>query len=127
MKARTGYRIVTIAAFFLATLVVTGVSRGQEVLDTEHALQQLDDRVAGYVALRTRAAASVPPIEVLSDLTRIQAQIDALAGAIRGARRAAQPGELFSADVRLVVRLEIRDALAAAGIAAEDLTGPPVL
>ena len=89
---------------------------------TENALQQLEARVADYVALRTRAAASVPKIEVLSDLGRIQAQIEALADAIRGARRAAQPGDLFTADVRLVVRLEIRDALAAARIPVEDLT-----
>lgn len=121
MKATISYRIVTIAAISMATLVVAGVSRGQSPLDTEHALQQFDERVAAYVALRTRAEASVPPIEVLSDVARIQAQIDALANAIRGARWAAQPGDLFTADVRLVVRLEIRDALAAARIAVEDL------
>ena len=121
MKARISHRIVTIAAFSIATLVVAGVSRAQEALHTEHALQQFDERVAAYAALRTRAAASVPPIEVLSDLGRIQAQIDTLAGAIRAGRSAAQPGDLFTADVRLVFRVEIRDALAAARIAVEDL------
>lgn len=121
VKARTPYRIATIAAFSMATLVVADVSRGQETLNTEHALQQFDERVAAYVALRTRAAASVPPVEVLSDMARIQAQIDGLAGAIRSARRAARPGDLFAAEVRLVLRIEIRDALAAAGIAVEDL------
>ena len=121
MKARIFHRIVTIAALSIATLIVAVVSRAQETLHTEHALEQFDERVAAYAALRTRAAASVPPIEVLSDLARIQAQIDTLARAIRAARSAAQPGDLFTADVRLVFRVEIRDALAAAGIAVDDL------
>lgn len=122
MKARSSYRFATVAVCSLCALFVADVSRGQEALETENALQQLEARVAGYVDLRTRAAASVPKIEVLSDLGRIQAQIEALADAIRGARRAAQLGDLFTADVRLVVRLEIRDALAAARISVEDLT-----
>jgi hypothetical protein len=122
VNAKTPHRIVTIAAFFLCAFFVAGVSRAQDALDTEHALQQFEARVAGYVALRTRAAASVPPIEVLSDLEQIQAQIDALGGAISDARWAAQPGDLFTTAVRLVLRLEIRDALGAAGIPVEDLT-----
>jgi hypothetical protein len=118
----TFHRIIAIAAFSIATLAVAGVSRGQETLQTEHALEHFDARVAAYVALRTRAAASVPPIEVLSDLERIQAQIEALASAIRAARWVAQRGDLFTVDVRLVVRVEIRDALAAARIPVEDVT-----
>jgi hypothetical protein len=121
MKARTSYPIATTAAFSMATLLVAAMSRGQQILHTEDALEHFDEHVAAYLEVRTRVAASVPPIEVLSDLGRIQAHIDGLAGAIRAARSAAQPGDLFTADVRLVVRVDIRNALGAARIDIEEL------
>jgi hypothetical protein len=105
----------------MAALLVASISRGQQILHTEDALEHFDEHVAAYLEVRTRVAASVPPIEVLSDLGRIQAHIDALAGAIRAARSAAQPGDLFTADVRLVVRVDIRNALGAARIDVEEL------
>ena len=108
-------------AIGVATLLASSPSSAQDGLATEHAAQQFDERVASYVALRTRAAAAVPRLEVLPDAARIHEQVDMLAGSIRAARSAARLGDLFTRDVRLVLRADIRNALADAHIDAEDL------
>jgi hypothetical protein len=112
---------ITIGALSIAALVVSGESSAQDALATEHARQQFDERVAAYVALRTQVAASVPRLQVLPDAARIHEQVRTLAARIRAARSLAQLGDLFTRDVRLVLRIDIRDALADAQIDVADL------
>jgi hypothetical protein len=121
MNTSTCFERLTISALSIAALLASAPSSAQDTLTTEHAVQQFNEGVAGYVALRTRVAASVPRLEVRPDAARIFEQVDVLAGSIRAARSLAQLGDLFTRDVRLVLRIDIRDALDAAHIDVTDL------
>ena len=121
MNTRIGVGLLTISALSTAALLSSAPSSAQDALTTEHAVLQFNESVAGYVALRTQVAASVPRLEVLPDTARIHEQVDVLARSIRAARSFAQPGDLFTRDVRLVLRIDIRNALADAHIDVTDL------
>lgn len=121
MNTSTCFGRLTIGALSIAALLASAPSSAQDALTTEHAVQQFNEGVAGYVALRTRVAASVPRLEVVPDAARIFEQVDVLAGSIRAARSFAQLGDSFTRDVRLVLRIDIRDALDAAHIDVTDL------
>ena len=113
--------LVTIGVLSIAALAASEASSAQDALTTEHAVQQFNEGVAGYVALRTRVAGSVPRLEVLPDAARIFEQVEVLARSIRAARSFAQLGDLFTRDARLVLRIDIRNALADAHIDATEL------
>jgi hypothetical protein len=122
VNTRICSRLLTIGALSLATLFASAQSLAQEAaLTTERAVQQFDERVAGYVALRTQVTASVPRLQVLPDAARIFEQVHVLTASIRAARSFAQLGDLFTRDARLVFRIEIRNALADAHVDVEDL------
>jgi hypothetical protein len=123
VNPRISAGLITIGALSVAALLVSGsvASSAQDTLKTEDARQQFEEGVTGYVALRTRAAASVPPVQVVPDIAQIQEQVDVLAASIRAARSSARLGDLFTPEVRLVLRADIRNALADFHIEVEDL------
>ena len=115
--------LIVIGALSFAALLASAsaASSAQGTLKTEDARQQVEERVTAYVALRARVTASVPRLQVVPDVAQIQKQVDVLAASIRAARGSARLGDLFTPEVRLVMRADVRNALADAHIAVEEL------
>jgi hypothetical protein len=72
--------------------------------------------VHDYMALRTAATSSLPPLESSLDMGKIWAAIDARADAVRAARPLARAGELFTPAVGVLFRQRILTALGEYGI-----------
>ena len=84
------------------------------------ALQQFGDRVAAYYALH-QSVAWRAPLQVCADPEEIVAGSTALGDAIRGSRRDAHQGDLFTGEVSSIFRTRIHAALASHGMSEADL------
>ena len=109
----------TVAAAVIATPFVAGsVSTGAT---SEGARQHFQRSLEGYLVLRREATRSIPALRVTSDAREIVETIEALAAAIRTARPAAKPGDLFTPDVATLFRNLISDSLRKNRISVADL------
>ena len=85
----------------------TAVSTSAEAI----AIQQFDEAIAHYMALRHRLRAEVSgPVENSSS-TQLTNASDALAGAIQRARQDAQIGSIFNEKVAAVIKRRIANAV----------------
>lgn len=81
-------------------------------------LKSFTDRVQAYVDLHNRLEATLPPLANDSTPEQIKSHQQALARLIRAGRPKAAQGELFTSDVRQVLRRTITRALRRPGGAA---------
>lgn len=79
-------------------------------------LRAFERRVADYVGLHRRLEGPLPPMQTSRDLDVVRAAMDALARAIRNARRDARQGDIFTPEVAPVFR-----RLTAACLTPEDI------
>jgi hypothetical protein len=84
-------------------------------------MHEFMDDVNAYIALRHRLQQTLPPLEVSPDAERVRRAADALATAVRAARRGARVGEIFTSVARWEFRRVIRDTLNENHYAVEDL------
>jgi hypothetical protein len=103
----------------VSTLCVAAVAFGGQPPDAP--LRQFDQRIADYVALRRQAEAQTSLPRESGDPRDIEAAADALADAIRAARRHARAGDIFTADVATLFRGRIGAALREHGLTPNDL------
>ena len=87
-----------------------------------------DDRLAAferattaYAELHRALARDLPPLEISTDPEKILAAIKARRTALRRARAAAKPGDIFTAEAAPVLRDRIRAALQTVGMSPADL------
>lgn len=106
-------RILTGLTLLVAALVTGTAERVRAqyaVFDADAALRQFQERVDSYASLRRRLApppvAAVNPDPISKLLTR-----NYLAAAIRGARRYAQQGEIFTPEVAALFRWKLADSI----------------
>lgn len=78
--------------------------RQQKVNPEARLLQDFQDRVAKYVELHKRLEKESPPLWEAKDAAKIQASRDMLAQKVRAARRNAQPGDIFTPQIRPLFR-----------------------
>jgi hypothetical protein len=106
----------------ISATLISGPVRAQ-VPQTDRdadALQQWTLGLEGYLVLREQALQTLPPRR-LADARELLERSRALASAIRARRADAQPGELFTMDVRRTFRKLIAHALTDHQIAVNDL------
>ena len=78
----------------------------------EHAaLAAFDRAISKYVQLHRLLARRSPPLQLTADPVQLRGAVDALAEAIRLARPAAQPGDVFTPAVAAMFRRRIHRAL----------------
>ena len=75
------------------------------------AIKQFDDAIANYIALRHKLRSEVRGPVKDSSSTQLTDASDALAGAIKRARKDAQVGSIFSEPVAAVIKRRIADAV----------------
>jgi hypothetical protein len=75
------------------------------------ALARFQAGIDEYVGLHRQLEGPLPVPAVSSDVAKIRAASDALAGAIRGARARARQGDVFTPDVTAMIQGLIRRAL----------------
>ena len=71
-------------------------------------VKEFQDRVNTYMTLRKKLASAVPPLKPTPEPEKIEAGKNSLSIAIRGARRDAKPGDIFSSAAELF-RQSIRE------------------
>ena len=67
-------------------------------------LVDFKSRVDKYMELRDRLKKDSPPLKETKDASKLQASQDVLAAKIREARKDAQPGEIFTPEIRQLFR-----------------------
>jgi len=75
--------------------------------DGDGLLDRFQSAVDGYMALREVVRRTMPPLEISPDAENIRAASDAIAEGIRRARPSAKQGDIFNADVAVLLRLRI--------------------
>ena len=118
MRFRTTRTVLSVA---IAIGVLMGGEAAQATDASAQALQRFQERVDRYLSLRHSLEPLLPPLRVSPEPERIHEAADALAAAIRAARRDAEMGDIFTADVQSVLRRRIQKALREQDYAVEDL------
>src|ERR1700751_365716 len=104
-------RIVeALGAAFAMAIVVTAGAQTQNFFPSP-AIQRFNEQIASYMSMRNRVQEHVGVPYVSANSTDIATMQAALAQGIRKARPHAQPGDFFSADVRVEFRRRIQQAL----------------
>ena len=67
-------------------------------------LKDFSDRVEAYTKLRGKLKDGIPPLEETKDPAKIKSSQEALAVKLREARQNAQPGDIFTPDIRAKFR-----------------------
>jgi len=94
-----------------ALLGSAGYARAQySVFDGDAALRLFQERVDSYAALHRRLAPSPSTMTSTDPISKLLTR-NYLAAAIRGARRYAQQGEVFSPEVATIFRWTLADAI----------------
>jgi hypothetical protein len=116
-------------------LVTSGAAHafGQDPRATPQAsaLDDLQQRLAGYLALRAELATRLKPLSTTASAAELRARQESLAAAVREVRRDARPGDLIPAPGADLIRRAVTDDLtqrSAAekrGALAEVPDGPP--
>jgi hypothetical protein len=103
------------AAWALALTLAAGVALGaqQPVNSVGLAVEHFEAKVKDYVALKNKAAGSLPKAKPTPDAAEIKGRQRALAQAIRQARPAAQAGDLFTPEIAAVLRRAVAADFAA--------------
>lgn len=97
----------------VAAVVVLGMAVQAAAVQRQDlsAMQQFEQRVNDYVALRRDVATRIPPPAVSSDSRAIMAAVDTLADAIRAARPQARAGDIFTTQSASAFRKRIAGVL----------------
>jgi hypothetical protein len=91
--------VVMFAALFTSAPAVA--QRGNSTANPDALIQQdFKKRVGAYVAVHNDAVKSVGPLKQTTDPAEIKAAQNALAQRIAAARSTAQPGDIFSPEIR---------------------------
>ncbi len=105
------FRIIAGGALAAAALVVAPAARAQyAVFDADSALGAFHERVQTYAALHRRLAPPPSAITSTDPMSKLLTR-QYLAAAIRGARRYAQQGEIFTPDVATLFRWMLADSI----------------
>jgi hypothetical protein len=94
----------------VAVLVIAAGAAAVRTQDSS-AVEQFQQGVDGYIALRGAAATQISPPKVSSDVSSILAAVDRLAEAIRAARPTARAGDIFTAQSASAIRRRIEAVL----------------
>jgi hypothetical protein len=89
--------------------------------DPSPAVRQFMDATREYAALHRQLESRLPRLEVTSHPDTISAAVQAMAAAVRAARPAARPGDVFTEALAPELRARIAVALAAHGFTADDV------
>jgi hypothetical protein len=104
------------AAILVATPALAGGRAGQETQPRVNPdallIKTFTDRVQQYAELHRKLEATLPPLGEKAEAAAIEHSQDALARLIRQARPRAEQGEIFSKDVRALVRRLLHPVLA---------------
>jgi len=94
-------------------VAVLGIVAGVAAVQTQDssAVEQFQQGVDGYIALRGAATTQISPPVVSSDVSSILAAVDRLAEAIRAARPTARAGDIFMAQSASAIRRRIEAVL----------------
>src|SRR5262245_14973571 len=91
----------------LVTILSVGAAQSQERKVNSTAvnadalvLQDFQQRVGKYVHLHNQAAKKSPPFKQTTDTAKIKAAQQVLADTIQSARKGAQPGDIFTPEIR---------------------------
>jgi hypothetical protein len=136
-KERRGGRMAKRWAFTLGLLLgwvtvgARGLPQDAPVNPDARLLQEFQERIEQYMALRDRMEKASPPLKQTDDPAKIKASQDALAQKIRAARSGARQGDIFTPDIarhfRKLMRPELKgpDALATKKTIKDD--APPAI
>ena len=105
----TRLALTFVATIILLTVPVAGLHQAAPLADD--ALGRFHQAIEAYVDLHRRAERSLPALQPTSDWMEIARGLEARAAAIRAARPAAAPGDLFDSQAREVIRGRIRAVL----------------
>jgi hypothetical protein len=102
-----------IAAVTAGTILWMGVAHGMASRSAggEDQFAHFESAVAGYMTLRKSVERTLPPREMSPDPDEIFLAVDALAAAIRAARRSAKEGDIFDAEAAPLFRRRLRTTL----------------
>src|SRR5688572_14742876 len=103
------------------TFVTLGPPDGLRLSADQGAERQFLQSVESYMALRRQLEHQLPPIALSADVDAIQRASDARFAAMRRARAAARPGDIFNAGVAEVYRVRIRHGFTVRGDDASEL------
>lgn len=91
--------------YLLAAVVVTLVTSQATPVNQQAAAQKdFQDRLNGYIALRTSLAKKLEPLSTTPSAADLQARQQALAAALRTARAKARPGDMIPTPVQEQIR-----------------------
>ena len=121
MTTCVGIRFISAVALLALLMPATLVSQISRTPQDLAALQQWTLNVEAYMALREQAAQAVPPLRASAGRRETLAASAALASEIRARRSPAQPGELFTFEVRRTFRKLIARVITDYQIIAADL------
>lgn len=96
--------VVLAACALIGTAVDAAVRMPQATNPQAQVLADFKSRVDRYVELHNKLEKQVPPLKETKHPAEIQASQDALAAKIREARKAAQPGEIFTPEIKALLR-----------------------
>ncbi len=114
MRRSTPFVKITAGLVLLVAALVTGTAdrvRAQyAVFDEDAALRQFQERVESYASLHRRLCPPPPAVTGTDPISNLLTR-NYLAAAIRGARRYAQQGEIFTPVVATLFRWTLADSI----------------
>jgi hypothetical protein len=110
-----GRRTVVGIAALIVFLAPGGGYAGQKQGGEQEQLAHFYSAVERYVALHREIERSVPALEISSDAHRIHHAIEGMRNAMQAARPLARPGDIVDPEAANLLRLRIRETLAARG------------
>jgi len=108
-QRRKSVIIAATSVFVVAISVGLGAASAQAINQSAAALAEFQDRLQAYLTLRADLASKLEPLSSTADSAKLTAQQEALAAALRTARKGAKPGDLIPPSVER----QIRDAVVA--------------
>ncbi len=103
------------------TIVTLGPPGGVRLSAEPNAERQFLQSVESYMALRRQLEHQLPPFALSADVDAIHRASDARFAAMRRARAAARPGDIFNAGVSELYRVRIRHGFTVRGDDASEL------
>jgi hypothetical protein len=102
----------TSVAVALVTLVLVSAGcRTAQPFIAGDGVQQFRQRVDAYMDLRRDVQRTLPPVQAATDAEHVRQSVEALAAAVRQARRRARVGDIFTAAARREFRAVIENTL----------------
>jgi hypothetical protein len=84
-------------------------------------LGEFNERVSAYMQIHESIERTVSPRNTYEDPEALDEALSAMQSGIRAKRRDARVGDIFTADVSLVIRRRLDERLAACGLTVEDV------